>query len=176
MATACTSTPPSCIRCVRKPAAPSLLGAPLVRLFQNIWVMGAPQLSLIFDPVPFNALTAEQRNWTGLGACGSSPSTSPCGDGYGYGWDTPDDVTPTSKVVCLWFGGSWGPVWPQSFDNVIVSFATLLEMATVRRLAPRRVSLTSCDALPVPRLKTGQTSCTPAVSAWCGGWGALCCP
>lgn len=105
---------------------------PVPRPSQNIWVMGAPQLSMIFDPVPYSSLTAEQRNWTGLGPCGTSSSSSPCGEGYGYGWDTPDDVAPTSKAVCLWFGGSWGPVWPQSFDNVIVSFSTLLEMATVR--------------------------------------------
>ena len=98
--------------------APSLLI--LVFLVQNIWIMDRPQLALLFDPVPYNTLTAEQRNWTLLGPCGTSQSSSPCGEGFGYGWGTPDDETPTSKVVCLWFGGTWGPVWPQSFDNVIL--------------------------------------------------------
>lgn len=97
---------------------------------QNVWVMGAPQLDMLLNPVPYNTLTTEQKSWSSIGLCEMSNS-SLCGPGYGYGWDTPDDAVPTSKVVCLWFGGTWGPVWPQSFDNVIVSFGTLLEMATV---------------------------------------------
>jgi hypothetical protein len=96
-------------------------------LYPNIYTMGTAQLSLILHPVPYNQLSDEQRNWTAY-ACGPSPDLAPCGPGYGYGWDTPDAEAPTSKSVCLWFGGTWLPVWPQSFDNVLFSFGTLLEM------------------------------------------------
>ena len=92
--------------------------------------MGTAQLNMIMYPSSFNSLTAEQRNWSAL-TCGSSREDSLCGPGFGYGWDTHDDEIPTSKVVCLWFGGQWGPIWPHSFDNVMTSFGTLLEMATV---------------------------------------------
>lgn len=103
---------------------------------QSIWIMDRPQLALLFDPVPYNTLTAEQRNWTLLGACGTSPSSGPCGEGFGYGWGTPDHETPTSRVVCLWFGGTWGPVWPHSFDNVILVRVGWIWLVFSRRFSP----------------------------------------
>jgi hypothetical protein len=96
-------------------------------LYPNVYTMGTEQLSLLLHPVPYNQLSSEQRNWTAL-VCGDSQDVAPCGPGFGYGWDVPDDVQPTSKDVCAWYGGVWQPIWPQSFDNVLASFGTLLEM------------------------------------------------
>jgi hypothetical protein len=108
-------------------------------------LMNEEQFNLIVYPVAFNDLPPYQRAW-GF-ACTDGPyaqqrstffgadfvdtmSTFSCPEGYGYGYLNPDNQVPTSKVVCLWFGGTWDRAMPFSFDNVLSSMGVLLEMST----------------------------------------------
>lgn len=68
----------------------------------------AEQVRLVEDPVPYAALSAQQRAWV--------PNATYAGA--------------TSKAVCLWLGATWTRQLDQSFDDFPNAMLTLLEMTT----------------------------------------------
>lgn len=110
-------------------------------------IFTAGQTALLTYPVPYAALPAAARAWgvgctSGPGINASTPgsyftasgnASYPCPAGYGYGGGVADSVTPTSRVVCAWFGGVWQRRLPQSFDDVVSAMGVLLEMSTTEQ-------------------------------------------
>ena len=66
------------------------------------------QQELIFTPVSYTALSADQKNWVA---------------GVSY-----DEIT--SKAVCTWLGAEWGLILDQSFDDVTNAASALIQMST----------------------------------------------
>ena len=75
--------------------------------------LSAFQQALIYDPVLYADLNAEQKAW-GAGDYSASP-----------GFDAI-----TSKPVCEWLGGEWERKVAQSFDNTLLSFSALTQLST----------------------------------------------
>ena len=100
------------------------------------------QQALIFTPRPWSSLTTDQQLlWPLYG--GSLNTTAP----YIYNMSavrTQAALSPTpgyvgeaglgggltSKSICLWLGGDWNKVVPQSFDNVLEAMVSFLELST----------------------------------------------
>jgi len=94
--------------------------------------MNDDQMAMLLSPPPYNALTLEQRRW-GAGCAVPGNVTAVNASCSVYAADVPVGESPTSKVVCAWFGGTWVRTVPQSFDNVAESMGVLFQMATTEQ-------------------------------------------
>ncbi len=99
------------------------------------------QQHLVANPIPYAQLNNFQRSW---GVNGNTTYT-------GLGVDHQSNPL-TSKIICIWIGGSWGPTIPQNFDNVGLGILTLFEISTTEGWVDvmyNSVDATKVDMQPV---------------------------
>lgn len=73
----------------------------------DVTSLTAAQQDLVMNPLEYGALNSTHQAWA-------------AGDYSGV----------TSKGVCEWFGADWEPVVDQSFDNIFLALATLIQLST----------------------------------------------
>jgi hypothetical protein len=100
----------------------------------NEFISTPKYYDLLVHPVDWNEMTSEQQSWFGPSSPVPGAPTGSCATGaWPNGPCCPEFSVadqPSSRDICVCWGGSWDRVINQQFDNVGTAFVSLFEIST----------------------------------------------